>query len=137
LVANSAQRAMICSRFFNMLPRRYAFSASSPGTWARQYYNSETKTFAIEDPALFYFIKHLDWNQLRQDCGFREQSPDFEYEVAISFAGENRELARFISESLTALDVSNFFDEMFEATFWEEHGLNSSKRYFPRKASSF
>ena len=81
------------------------------------YYNSETKNFAIEDPALFYFVKHLDWNQLRQDCGFREQNEDFEFEVALSFAGENRELAQFISETLTILDVSNFYDEMFEANF--------------------
>lgn len=81
------------------------------------YYNNETKNFAIEDPALFYFIQHLDWNALRQDCGFREQDNPFEFEIALSFAGENRELARFIAESLETLDVPVFFDEMFEANF--------------------
>jgi hypothetical protein len=81
------------------------------------YYNSETKNFAIEDPALFYFIKHLDWNQLRQDCGFRELNEDFEFEVAISFAGENRELAKFIMETLMHLDVPVFYDELFESNY--------------------
>jgi hypothetical protein len=81
------------------------------------YYNSETRNFAIEDPALFYFIQHLDWNQLRQDCGFREQDGRFEYDVALSYAGENRELARFIAQSLEVLDVPVFFDEMFEVNF--------------------
>ena len=45
------------------------------------YYNRETKNFAIEDPALFYFIKHLDWNALRQDCGFREIDTAYDYEI--------------------------------------------------------
>lgn len=81
------------------------------------YYNSETKNFAIEDPALFYFVKHLDWDALRKDCGFRAAGHDYEFDVAISFAGENRDLARYIADSLEFLDVPVFFDEMFEANF--------------------
>jgi hypothetical protein len=46
---------------------------SKPAVAQHFYYNTETKSFAIEDPALFYFVKHLNWNQLRQDCGFRER----------------------------------------------------------------
>jgi|ERR1035437_1888274 hypothetical protein len=119
----------------NIKERRLAVLMDSKPLVARHfYYNPETKTFAIEDPALFYFIQHLDWNQLRQDCGFREQSPDFEYEVAISFAGENRELARFIAESLTALDVSNFFDEMFEANFLGKAWAEQFKDIFSKKS---
>jgi hypothetical protein len=98
------------------------------------YYNSETKNFAIEDPALFYFIKHLDWNQLRQECGFRDQNEDFDFEVALSFAGENRALARFISESLTTLDVSNFYDEMFESNFLGTAWSSQFKDIFSRKS---
>lgn len=81
------------------------------------YYNSETKNFAIEDPALFYFLKHLDWAKLRQDCGFRPASRETEYDFAISFAGENRVLAREIAEQLSLLDVHVFFDEHFEVNF--------------------
>jgi hypothetical protein len=57
------------------------------------FYNSDTKYFAIEDPALFYFLKHLDWIRLRADCGFKKESTNTEYDFALSFAGENRELA--------------------------------------------
>lgn len=98
------------------------------------YYNSETKNFAIEDPALFYFIQHLDWNQLRLDCGFREQSDVFEFEVALSFAGENRELARFIAESLDLLDVPVFFDEMFEVNFLGKAWSSRFKDIFATKS---
>lgn len=81
------------------------------------YYNSDTKNFAIEDPALFYFLKHLDWSKLRHDCGFRASSRDYEFDFAISFAGENRELAREIYEQLSTLDAHVFYDEQFEANF--------------------
>jgi len=81
------------------------------------YYNPETKLFAIEDPALFYYLKHLNWEEIRKSCGFRAGQKDFEFDFAISFAGENRELARSIATQLEALDCSVFFDEFFEANY--------------------
>lgn len=81
------------------------------------YYNKETKNFSIEDPALFYFLRHLDWDALRRDCGFREAVENYEYDVALSFAGENRELAKHIANRLQELDVPVFYDEAFEANF--------------------
>lgn len=81
------------------------------------YYNSETKNFAIEDPALFYYLKHLDWETLRQECGFKHTDKDYEFDFAISFAGENRELARQISTQLEVLDCSVFFDELYENNY--------------------
>lgn len=81
------------------------------------YYNSETKNFAIEDPALFYYIKHLDWNQLRKACGFRDTGAEYQFDFAISFAGENRELAKSTATQLEALDCSVFFDEFFESNY--------------------
>lgn len=79
------------------------------------YYNSDSKNFAIEDPALFYYIKHLDWSRLRDDCGFNESGKSFEFDLAISFAGENRELARRFAEKIEVFDVSVFFDELYES----------------------
>lgn len=88
------------------------------------YYNSETKNFVIEDPALFYFIRNLDWEDLRRDCGFKADSKDYRYDVALSFAGENRKLARHVANQLSILDMSVFFDEYFETNFlgmaWNE-----------------
>lgn len=81
------------------------------------YYNPATKHFAIEDPALFYFIKHLNWDDLRKKCGFRAGDREFDFDFAISFAGENRNLARAIKTQLETLDFSVFFDELFEANY--------------------
>lgn len=81
------------------------------------YYNPETKHFAIEDPALFYYIKHLNWDDLRKVCGFRAGGRDYEFDFAISFAGENRSLAKMIAEQLELLDCSVFYDEFFEVNY--------------------
>lgn len=81
------------------------------------YYNAETKNFAIEDPALFYYIKHLDWERLRRECGFKHTDMDYEFDFAISFAGENRDLARVIVQQLEILDCSVFFDELYESNY--------------------
>ena len=91
--------------------------SSKPAVAERFYYTTETKSFAIEDPALFYFIKHLDWDQLRQDCGFRQTAVDYEWDVALSFAGENRELAAYLADKLTGLDVPVFYDTHYEANY--------------------
>ncbi len=102
----------------NIKESRLAILLRDKPTCARHfYYNQETKNFAIEDPALFYFLKHLEWPKLRQECGFKVPSRDAEYDFAISFAGENRELAREIAQQLSLLDAHVFFDEHFEANF--------------------
>jgi hypothetical protein len=82
------------------------------------YYNPSTARFAIEDPAVFYFLRNLDWDRLRSDCGFRDLAVrQKNFDVAISFAGENRELAREVAERLSELDVAVFFVENFEAAY--------------------
>lgn len=98
------------------------------------YYNSETKNFAIEDPALFYYLKHLDWEKLRQDCGFRQTAVDFEFDFAISFAGENRDIARLITKQLEILDCSVFFDEAFEANYLGKTWRSQLEEIFKNKA---
>ena len=40
------------------------------------------------------------------------------YDLAISFAGEQRELARALAERLDASGYSIFFDEFHEAELW-------------------
>lgn len=94
------------------------------------YYNEDTKHFAIEDPALFYFIKHLNWDEARQECGFRATNKDYEFDIAISFAGENRELARYLAEQLSNLDIRVFYDENYESNYLGKTWTNEFRRIF-------
>jgi hypothetical protein len=107
---------------------------SKPAVAERFYYNTETKSFAIEDPALFYFIKHLDWNELRRDCGFRQTAVDYQWDVALSFAGENRKLAEYLAEKLTVLDVPVFYDANFEANYLGKTWSTQFKEIFGEKS---
>lgn len=115
----------------NIKEHRLAVLLQSKPACARHfYYNQETKNFSIEDPALFYFLKHLDWNALRLDCGFRESTRDYEWDFALSFAGENRELARLIAKNLEILDARVFFDEYFENNYLGKTWSEQFKRIF-------
>jgi hypothetical protein len=92
------------------------------------FYNESTKNFNIEDPALHYYIKHLDWKVLYKECGFKKSSRSYQFDIALSFAGENRELASHIANLLRASDVEVFYDEYYEANYlgkaWTEQFKN-------------
>jgi hypothetical protein len=98
------------------------------------YYNQETKQFALEDPALFYYLRHLDWEKLRKDCGFRGSDRDYQFDFAISFAGENRELAHAMADQLETLDASVFFDEYFEANYLGKAWRSEFKSIFGERS---
>ena len=94
------------------------------------FYNSTNKVFAIEDPALFYYMRHVDWEEIRKDCGFRDNIKSKEFEIAISFAGENRKLAKYIAEQLESIDVSVFLDEHYEANYLGKAWSKEFERIF-------
>ncbi|EON75632.1 hypothetical protein ADIS_4035 [Lunatimonas lonarensis] len=94
------------------------------------FYNQKNKSFAIEDPALFYYMCNVDWEEIRRDCGFRDNVKPREFEIAISFAGENRQLAKYIAEQLDSIDVSVFLDEHYEANYLGKAWSKEFERIF-------
>jgi len=81
------------------------------------YYSQETKLFNIEDPALQYYIKHIDWKKLYKECGFHKNNGQHTFDIAISFAGENREVAEEIAYTLRLLDYEVFYDRLYEDNY--------------------
>lgn len=81
------------------------------------YYTSKNRFFAVEDPALFYYLKNLDWKNFRKKCGFKENTTSYEFDFAVSFAGEQRNIAKQLTESLKALDCNVFYDELYEQNY--------------------
>lgn len=94
------------------------------------FFNTENKNFAIEDPALFYFLKHVDWEGIRKECGFRDSDEVKEYDLAISFAGENRNLAKFIADKFEEIEVKVFYDEYYESNFLGKTWSKEFERIF-------
>jgi hypothetical protein len=81
------------------------------------YYSQETKQFNVEDPALQYYIKHIDWKKLHKECGFQKSNGTHTFDIAISFAGENRVVAEEIAYTLRLLDYEVFYDRLYEANY--------------------
>ena len=94
------------------------------------FYNPDNKNFAIEDPALFYYMRHVEWEEIRKDCGFRDDVESKEFEVAISFAGENRKLAKYLAEQFEEIDVTAFYDEYYEANYLGKAWSKEFERIF-------
>lgn len=75
------------------------------------YYDKKTTIFSVEDPGLSYYIQNLDWTEFSKTAGFIEEDGDWSYEVGLSFAGEQRDLASQLNEKLSEEDFTVFYDE--------------------------
>lgn len=103
---------------------------SKPNCTKFFFYDKETKVFAVEDPAFFYYMRHVEWEEVRKECGFRDNIKPKEFEIAISFAGENRPLAKYIAERLQSIDISVFLDEHYEANYLGKAWSKEFERIF-------
>ena len=75
-----------------------------------------------------FFYPHA--TLIKKECGFRIATKDYDWDLAISFAGEHRELAKEIVEQLEVLDCSIFFDENYEANFLGRAWRETFKKIF-------
>lgn len=72
---------------------------------------SEENFLSVEDPRFVFYLRHIDWDDHRQQIGFGPESSR-NYDFALSFAGPQRELARRVYEGLTEAGFGVFFDEV-------------------------
>jgi hypothetical protein len=70
-----------------------------------------TKVLSVEDPQVVFYLKNLDVDAFAKKAGFRKINHVTEYDVALSFAGEDRVFARSLNDYLEDADLSVFFDE--------------------------
>lgn len=75
------------------------------------HWDQDTKTLTVEDPHLVFYLRNLDWPAFIKKVGFTRVDYDQAYDVALSFAGEDREFARLIGDHLEELGHAVFYDE--------------------------
>nr|WP_240966787.1 TIR domain-containing protein [Nodosilinea sp. P-1105] len=75
------------------------------------HFDLETRLLTIEDPKLLYFIRHLIWSKFAAQVGYYSIDFKSRYDFALSFAGEDRDLAESIAEALTSREISVFYDK--------------------------
>ncbi|MDO0975169.1 TIR domain-containing protein [Mycolicibacterium frederiksbergense] len=78
------------------------------------HYNPINHTLSIEDPQLMYYLRNIDWQRFTDEVGFTNLKQQKPYDVALSFAGEDREFADFLRNHLEEHDLSVFYDKSEE-----------------------
>lgn len=79
------------------------------------YYNHVAKTLSVEDPHLMFYLSNLDWNDFVREIGFTKIENSTPYDVALSFAGEDRKYAEFLQNHLEEYGLAVFYDKAEEA----------------------
>ena len=75
------------------------------------HFDAETSVISVEDPRLIFYLKNLNWRAFAREVGFSSQDFKGRYDFALSFAGEDRAIARRLCELLSAREISVFYDE--------------------------
>lgn len=75
------------------------------------HFESKTELLTIEDPKFFYFIRHIIWSKFAKQVGYFSIDFNSRYDFALSFAGENRNLAEALSHELAAREINVFYDK--------------------------
>ncbi len=74
-------------------------------------YSSKTNVLSIEDPKLLFYLRNLIWKNFARQIGFINIQFASRYDVALSFAGEDRDVAAVMFEYLQSAECEVFYDK--------------------------
>ena len=75
------------------------------------HYEPSTRFLSVEDPKFYYYIKNLAWNKLAAKAGYLDISFKQTVDFALSFAGEQRDVADALYEKLAEMELEVFYDK--------------------------
>jgi hypothetical protein len=75
------------------------------------HYDEVSKLLTVEDPQFMYYIRNLSWNKFAKDIGFDSIGFSTPYDFALSFAGEDRDIAKILFEKLEERETHVFYDK--------------------------
>lgn len=76
----------------------------------------ENGTLSIDDPVFRFYLDHLDFSRVRSQVNVRRLG--YEYDVAVSFAGEDRPVVSQLVEKLLERGLEVFYDFDAQAMLW-------------------
>ncbi len=74
------------------------------------HYDDQSNILTIEDPKFLFYIRNILWNKFAEQIGFVGIEFSKPYDFALSFAGENRDLAKILNSKLLEREISVFYD---------------------------
>lgn len=76
----------------------------------------ESDTLSIDDPLFRFYLDHVDFERVRSLVKIRKD--EYEYDVAVSFAGEDRVRVTALVTALEARGIEVFYDFNESARLW-------------------
>lgn len=89
-------------------------------------YNDRQSVISIEDPSFWFYLGLLDMGQVRKRVHVRGTA--FPYDVAISFAGENRAQAQALARACQAVGLEVFYDFDQQHILWGKGSASAACR---------
>ncbi|RBL92176.1 TIR domain-containing protein [Chitinophaga flava] len=75
------------------------------------HYDANARILTIEDPKFMFYLKNMYWEKFAKELGYINVALEYEYDFALSFAGEDRKLAEHIYDHLAYNQVAVFYDK--------------------------
>ena len=75
------------------------------------HFDSRSELLTSEDPKFLYFIRHLIWSAFSRQVGYHSIEFSSKYDLALSFAGEDRHFAESLSVAFQEREMSVFYDK--------------------------
>lgn len=76
----------------------------------------ESDTLSIDDPVFRFYLDHVDFERVRSLVKIRKD--EYDYDVAVSFAGEDRDRVLKLVRALEARGIEVFYDFNETARLW-------------------
>jgi hypothetical protein len=75
------------------------------------HFDNTAEQITVEDPQFIFFIRNIPWKGFAADLGFMGVDFKSRYDFALSFAGEDRQIAEELFNVLAASEVEVFYDK--------------------------
>lgn len=75
------------------------------------HYQPETTIFTVEDPKIVFYLRSINWRNFVREVGFSVAEFPTSYDIALSFAGEDRPVAEKLADALNRREVAVFYDK--------------------------
>ncbi|GAA4299608.1 TIR domain-containing protein [Compostibacter hankyongensis] len=75
------------------------------------HFDSHSRVLSIEDPKFMFYLRNLLWSKFARQIGYLTFEIKSRYDFALSFAGEDRNLADEINKILLENDIAVFYDK--------------------------
>ncbi len=95
--------------------------ASSERIQSVIHFDPQNGVLGVEDPQFVFFLRNILWNKLAERVGFIDISFDRRYDIALSFAGSDRDDAALLFDLLSGMEFEVFYDKNEQARILAEN----------------